>query len=437
MNLEGIKRFMAAAKRSTHKRELIVSQKGSYVIITLYVVIILLSSLLFNTPKEIILGMKKIVLAPSILLTDYMELANIGAALFNSGLIMLAAIIIGKYNKVNMSGPIVATILTIGGFGLFGKNIYNIWSIFLGVYLFSLTQKHKFNRYIVIAFFGTALGPLVSQISFGFDFSPLVGIVLGNLAGVVGGIILPALANHFVSFHQGFNLYNVGFTAGIIATFFMSMLRAFGFENRDTSIILQGSNKGLGIYFGIFFGSMILIGWILNGRRFRRYKRLLASSGRLVSDFITIYGFGLSLINMGILGIGAILYILIVKGDLNGITIGAAFTVVGFGAFGKHLRNTIPIVLGVYLASLLKIFDANSVTTILAALFGTTLAPIAGTFGWGAGILAGFLHSSVVMNVGYLHGGMNLYNNGFAGGLVAAVLVPIIESFRKDNDYEV
>lgn len=437
MNLEGIKRFMAAAKRSTHKRELIVSQKGSYVIITLYVVIILLSSLLFNTPKEIILGMKKIVLAPSILLTDYMELANIGAALFNSGLIMLAAIIIGKYNKVNMSGPIVATIFTIGGFGLFGKNIYNIWSIFLGVYLFSLTQKHKFNRYIVIAFFGTALGPLVSQISFGFDFSPLVGIVLGNLAGVVGGIILPALANHFVSFHQGFNLYNVGFTAGIIATFFMSMLRAFGFENRDTSIILQGSNKGLGIYFGIFFGSMILIGWILNGRRFRRYKRLLASSGRLVSDFITIYGFGLSLINMGILGIGAILYILIVKGDLNGITIGAAFTVVGFGAFGKHLRNTIPIVLGVYLASLLKIFDANSVTTILAALFGTTLAPIAGTFGWGAGILAGFLHSSVVMNVGYLHGGMNLYNNGFAGGLVAAVLVPIIESFRKDNDYEV
>lgn len=437
MSLEGIKRFIQAAKRTTYKRELIVSQKGSYVIITLYVVIILLSSLLFNTPKEIILGMKKIVLAPSILLTDYMKLANIGAALFNSGLIMLAAIIIAKYNKVSMSGPIVATIFTIGGFGLFGKNIYNIWSILLGVYLFSLTQNHKFNRYIVIAFFGTALGPLVSQISFGFNFSPLVGIILGNLAGVVGGIILPALANHFVSFHQGFNLYNVGFTAGIIATFFMSMLRAFGFENSDTSIILQGSNKVLGIYFGIFFGSMILIGWILNGGRFRRYGRLFASSGRLVSDFITTYGFGLSLINMGILGIGSVLYILLVKGDLNGVTIGAAFTVVGFGAFGKHLRNTIPIVLGVYLASLLKIWDANSVTTILAALFGTTLAPIAGTFGWWAGILAGFLHSSVVMNVGYLHGGMNLYNNGFAGGLVAALLVPIIESFRKDNDYEV
>lgn len=436
MNLDVIKRFMLSTKKRSNSRELIVSQKGKYLIITLYAVIIFLSSLFFNTPKEILLGMKRIILAPSILITDYMELANIGTAFFNSGLIMIVAIIIAKINKVNMSGPIVATIFTIGGFGLFGKNIYNIWSIFLGVYLFSLTQKDDFNRYIVIAFFGTALGPLVSQISFGYDFTPLVGVALGNLVGVVVGFFLPVLANHFVSFHQGFNLYNIGFTAGIIATMFMSIFRSFGFENNATLILFQGKNLVLGIYFGIFFASMILIGWILNGRRFKRYKRLIGSSGRLVSDFVTMYGFGLSLINMGFLGIGAISYILIVKGQLNGVTIGAAFTVVGFGAFGKHLRNTVPIVIGVYIASVLKIWDINSVTIILAALFGTTLAPLAGTFGWKAGILAGFLHISLVMNIGYLHGGMNLYNNGFAGGIVAAVLVPILENFRKERDYE-
>lgn len=437
MNLDIIKKFMLVEKKKSNRRELIISQKGKYLIVTLYALIIFLSSVFFNTPKEILLGMKKIILAPSILITDYMELANIGAALFNSGLLMIITIMIAKYNKVNMSGPIVATIFTIGGFGLFGKNIYNIWSIFLGVYLFSLTQKDGFNRYIVIAFFGTALGPLVSQISFGFNLNPFVGVILGNLAGILGGFILPALANHFVSFHQGFNLYNIGFTAGVVATIFMSILRSFGFENDATLILLEEKNLVLGIYFGVFFASMILIGWILNGRRFKRYKRLLANSGRLVSDFITIYGFGLSLINMGILGIGAILYILLVKGQLNGVTIGAVFTVVGFGAFGKHLKNTVPIVIGVYIASLFKIWDSNSVTTILAALFGTTLAPIAGTFGWGAGILAGFLHSSIVMNVGYLHGGMNLYNNGFAGGIVAAVLVPIFERLRKERDYEI
>ncbi|MGD9922920.1 MAG: DUF1576 domain-containing protein, partial [Pseudorhodoplanes sp.] len=63
---------------------------------------------------------------------------------------------------------------------------------------------------------------------------------------------------------------------------------------------------------------------------------------------------------------------------------------------------------------------------LLAALFGTTLAPIAGRFGWHWGIVAGFLHSSAARSVGSVHGGLNLYNNGFAAGIVAAVLAAVI-----------
>jgi hypothetical protein len=37
------------------------------------------------------------------------------------------------------------------------------------------------------------------------------------------------------------------------------------------------------------------------------------------------------------------------------------------------------------------------------------------------------------MNVGVVHGGINLYNNGFAGGLVASVLFPLFESFRRKS----
>ena len=60
-----------------------------------------------------------------------------------------------------------------------------------------------------------------------------------------------------------------------------------------------------------------------------------------------------------------------------------------------------------------------------------TLAPIAGEYGILAGILAGFLHMSLVTNIGFLHAGMNLYNNGFSGGFVAAFLLPLLEAFRK------
>jgi Protein of unknown function (DUF1576) len=36
----------------------------------------------------------------------------------------------------------------------------------------------------------------------------------------------------------------------------------------------------------------------------------------------------------------------------------------------------------------------------------------------------------VVQTVGQLHGGLVLYNNGFAAGLVAAVLLPVILALR-------
>ena len=32
------------------------------------------------------------------------------------------------------------------------------------------------------------------------------------------------------------------------------------------------------------------------------------------------------------------------------------------------------------------------------------------------------------MTVGIVYGGLNLYNNGFAGGIVAIFLVPVIQS---------
>ena len=66
-------------------------------------------------------------------------------------------------------------------------------------------------------------------------------------------------------------------------------------------------------------------------------------------------------------------------------------------------------------------------------LAGAKLAPIAGQFGWGWGMLAGAIHASVVLNTGFLHGGLNLYNNGFSAGLVCIVLVPLIESLRKET----
>jgi len=123
-----------------------------------------------------------------------------------------------------------------------------------------------------------------------------------------------------------------------------------------------------------------------------------------------------------------------IGGDLNGPVIGAILTIVGFSAYGKHPRNIVPIMLGVFIASLAKPWSAADPSILLAALFGTTLAPIAGRFGWHWGIVAGIVHSSAATSVGALHAGLNLYNNGFAAGIVAAVLVPVIIAIRGDRE---
>jgi hypothetical protein len=127
-------------------------------------------------------------------------------------------------------------------------------------------------------------------------------------------------------------------------------------------------------------------------------------------------------------------WILAIDGDLNGPVIGALFTIVGFAAYGKHPRNIVPIIAGVFLGSLAKPWGVNDPSIMLAALFGTTLAPIAGRFGWHWGLVAGFVHSSAALTVGQVHGGLNLYNNGFAAGIVAAVLVPVIMALQPEPD---
>jgi hypothetical protein len=145
-------------------------------------------------------------------------------------------------------------------------------------------------------------------------------------------------------------------------------------------------------------------------------------------------GIGPALMNMGLSGLVGLGYVLLIGGELNGPVIGAIYTIVGFAAFGKHPRNIVPVMLGVFLASLMKPWSATDPSILLAALFCTTLAPIAGRFGWHWGVVAGIVHSSAALSVGAVHGGLNLYNNGFAAGIVASVLVPVIIAVQSRKD---
>jgi hypothetical protein len=216
-----------------------------------------------------------------------------------------------------------------------------------------------------------------------------------------------------------------------VGTLVVALYKSYGFVPDPVFIWTTGNNVLLGAFLSVLFASMIAVGFWFDRSLPSGLKKVIAASGQSPTDFIALAGIGPTLANMGLCGAIGMAYILAVGGELNGPVIGAIFTIVGFAAFGKHPRNIVPIMLGVFLGSLAKPWGADDPSILLAALFGTTLAPIAGRFGWHWGIVAGFAHSSAAQTVGPLHAGLNLYNNGFAAGIVASVLVPVIIAIRS------
>lgn len=408
-----------------------ISEKQKYRWTIGYCFLLIFSGFLVNTPQEIITGLWTILISPANLLTDYIRIANLGAALVNSGSLTLINTLLAKKLGVKMNGPLTAALYTMCGFSFFGKNLYNSLPILIGVWLYSRWEKKDFANFFIISLFGTSLAPAVSELSFDLDFPVPIGICLGIAVGVLIGFILPTLSVHFLSFHQGFSLYNIGFTAGIIGMLLTGVLRIFHYEVTTVSQVSSGNNLFLATLLYVSYLWLFLIGFFSNKKSLTHLKQIFQSSGKLISDFILLDGYGATMMNMAILGVCTTTYVLLIGGNLSGPVIGGIYTVVGFGAYGAHIKNSFPIILGVYLIVLFTGQNPAETTFLLTALFGTTLAPIAGFYGIIWGIIAGMLHTSLVSNVGFLHGGLNLYNNGFSGGFVAAFMVPILDSLYQ------
>ncbi len=382
--------------------------------------------------QQIFLGLKEILLSPTILLTDFLKVGGVAATLLNAAIISFVNLYLIHRYKIKINGVVIAAFYTVIGFSFFGKNFYNIFPIYLGGYLYAKFQKTSFKEVIVVAMFATALAPIISEVSY-LDIFPLpVGILTAIILGVFIGFVAVPLSSHMLRFHNGYNIYNLGFTAGIIGTFFTSLLRSFGLEVEPVNIISEENQLVVIVLLLLLLVSLLLVGLFINPQSLFQLKNIFKYRGTLVTDFPYLVGYGITFVNMALLGFVGLAYIYLVGSVVNGATIAGIMTLVGFGAFGKHFKNSLPIMAGVILTAVFFGYELSSTGIVLAVLLSTTLAPIAGTYGPIIGMVAGVFHMILVTNVGVIHGGINLYNNGFAGGLVAGILVPIIDAFKKD-----
>lgn len=365
------------------------------------------------------------------LITDPMVVGGVGAALLNAALVLSLTTLLIRRMGLPFTGVSFACLYMMGGFALLGKNLINIAPILLGGRLFALYKREKFSNYIYMTLFGTCLSPMVSFLL--VYARPGLRVAGMLLCGLLIGFFIPAVAVYTVRIHQGYSLYNVGFAAGFLGLGLASLFKGLGVEFAVNSSWSGEGHVLLCVMVIVLLLGLLTAGILMGCRSVGDYRKILHHSGRAVADFIIMDGPGRTLVNMALVGAIGFAYLMALGIHLNGPLVCCIMSLAGFGAFGKHPRNIVPVMAGAILASLLLVkVPLAAPGVLLATLLCTALAPISGQFGWYWGVVAGFLHMAIVQNTSILHGGMNLYNNGFAAGLVCVLLVPIIEALKPE-----
>jgi len=397
-----------------------------------YAALLAAAGFLLDTPGDILNGLVTIILSEDALITDYILIAGPGAALVNSAIVTAISICVLYVADDILNGMTLVVVGLMSGFSLFGKNFINIWPILLGTWLYAKSRREHFGKYTAIGLMSTALAPIISYIFLDNGWGN-PGLAL--LVGISIGFITPPLSAYTYRIQNGMNLYNVGFACGLVAFIFVPLMSSLGAHpttRYDWAMDCGQIFLPLLLVFCLF---LIAAGLALNPlpiwANWAGYRMLLRTSGRAPTDYLRMFGTGPVLINTGVNGLIGTAFILLGGGTLNGPTVGGILTIMGFSAYGKHAGNIIPVMGGVFLGSIIMNWSLSDPAVQLACLFCTTLAPVSGYFGWPYGVIAGFLHSSVVLYTGSPVAGMNLYNNGFSGGLIATVLYPVILAIAR------
>ena len=411
--------------------------KWTYPSLLCFALVLLATGIVLDDPGNIGPGLWKIMITEDALITDYIAIAGPGAAFVNCAIVTGISVAILWISRDPPNGYTLVEIGLMSGFALFGKNFANIWPIIGGTLLYALVRREPFRKYASVSLLATALSPVVSYLALDNGWGNLPA---GCLVGALIGFVLPPLSSYTYKIQNGMNLYNMGFACGLLAMMLVPVMSSMGANPTTAHHWASGYNLPFAAFLIVLCGGLLVFGlfwcdqppWaVLAG-----YRLLLRTSGRAPSDYLRMFGPAPVMVNMGVNGLVGMVVILLLGGDLNGPTLGGIFTIMGFSAFGKHARNILPVMLGVILGGFLMGWRMDNSTVQLSVLFCTTLAPLSGYFGWPFGILAGFLHSSVVLHAGTPVEGINLYNNGFSGGMIAIVLYPIITSAIRHRNPE-
>ena len=406
---------------------------------------------------------------PSKLVTDYFSLGCLASTLFNAGLCGLACTLIITVSRARANSTTFAAYLLVIAHCFYGLNFINMWPPFIGVIIYCIFKKVSLKSNLHIAMFSTALAPFISDFLFFYPpFSSfkigefnVLGIIFSIVFGILAGFLIPALLPGTTAMHRGYSMYKAGLSIGILGIFVYCFLyKTFGVSTPDVGFSANAGYETFGntyyIFMNAFFASIFLValvlGFLYNGRSFKNYRKLTSCSGYGL-DFADKFGMPLCLINFGVYGFCILAYLNVIFWlptvfpflpdgvGFTGPTAGVIFAALTFSADGQHPKNVAPIVVG-YTALFGLVcgvcllaggdipWTLSTQAYINALAFATGLCPIAGSYGFKYGVIAGLVSAIICTSTSAMHGGFVLYNGGFNAGLAAMILIPIFDFYN-------
>ena len=435
-------------------------------------------AVLYTKEWDFLDNLLQILTSPSKLVTDYFALGGLGSTLFNAAICGLATNLITYISRAKPHATILAGYMLVVAHCFYGLNFLNMWPPFFGILLYCFLMKKRVGDNIHIAFFSTALAPFVSELFFRYaigKYDPSVmkinwvGVVLALLCGLAIGFVIPALLPGMAAMHRGYSLYKAGLSIGILGIFINAFMHStLGVDEPGNLVIANESYYALtygyrgfmNVFFFLLLSITFIVGFLLNKKSIKRYGELLKCTG-YGTDFTDKFGMPLCLINIATYGFAILAYLNIVfilpaifpalpSGvGFTGATVGIIFAALTFAADGQHPKNVFPIALGyvalfaiVIVICLIADFDIpwtlSTQAYINGLAFATGLCPIAGKYGYRYGVLAGLMSAIICAITSKMHGGFVLYNGGFNAGLVALILIPILDFYQvkpiRDDD---
>ena len=385
-----------------------------------------------NPSLSIFDGLVAILRSPDILVTDYVYVGGLGAALLNSALTSLLALGMLVLFKHEAKSATISNLWLVMGFAFFGKNPLNILPIFFGGWLYSKFMKQNFNASILTYLVAASMAPAVTQKMFIGQFGHYLNIVFAIGMGILIGFIFDPVAKNIFKVHDGYNLYNAGFTSGMLAIIITSIFASYNIAYEMNDQWSSGNDLIISVFILFISFWLIFVGLYMHGDVRDAFRRTL-SMRKQHNDYYPVYGY-VCYVNMGILGIFCTLVAFILGIEMTGLVLGAILSVMGFGANGKQVYSTSSLMAGIALGTLLSPWSLHDPGVAVAFFFVACLSPIPAKFGWHWGVIAGVIHLHVVTSIAVPSGGINLYNNGVAAGFVVILLLPIMRTLRDRKE---